>query len=98
MYDEVGRMDLRRKSKRAARRKTTPEIFARVRVSPTQLRTVAERRFDDASYLRESGKNARANGAMYLAGFVLECLLKARLIEKYSCLRSAGALGRESGP
>jgi len=36
------------------------------------LRTVADRRFDDADALRQTGRNARANGAMYLGRFVEE--------------------------
>ena len=58
-------------------------IFLKVRLRPTQLRTVAERRFDDAVALRQTGKNARANGAIYLGGFAIECLLKARLLEDF---------------
>lgn len=57
-------------------------------MSPNQLRTVAERRFDDAQYLRRSGKNKYANGAMYLAGFVLECRLKAALLEEFAWLQT----------
>jgi len=52
---------------------------------------VAERRFDDAETLRKTGQNARANGAIYLGGFVLECLLKARLLERFPWLQSAGS-------
>ena len=66
-------------------------IFKRVRLRPTQLRTVADRRFDDAGALRATRQNARANGAMYLGGFVVECLLKARLLEKFQWLQSAGS-------
>ena len=68
-------------------------IFKKMRLTPSQLRTVAERRFDDAEILRRTGKNARANGAMYMAGFVIECLLKARLLEKYSWLQNARNIG-----
>src|SRR6266853_3568211 len=57
------------------------DIFDKVKLSPAQLRTVAQRRFDDADYLRKSGDNARANGVFYLGGFVIECLLKAKLLE-----------------
>lgn len=64
-------------------------IFKRVRLGPTQLRTVADRRFDDAKALRRTGQNARANGAMYLGGFVIECLLKAQLLERFGWLQSA---------
>jgi hypothetical protein len=48
------------------------DIFTRMRLGPAALRTVAERRFDDAMSLKRTGQNARANGAMYLAGFVIE--------------------------
>jgi len=53
-----------------------------------QLVTVAERRFDDAEALCETGKNARANGAQYLCGFVIEILLKAQLILNNKALAS----------
>src|ERR1019366_1423645 len=33
----------------------------------------------------------RANGEMYLAGFVVECLLKAGLLENFSWLQNAGS-------
>lgn len=66
-------------------------IFKKVRLGPTQLRTVADRRFDDAAALRDTGLNARANGSMYLGGFVVECLLKAKLLERYKWLGSAGS-------
>src|SRR4051794_9010737 len=61
-------------------------IFDRQRLKPSQLRTVANRRYADARYLADSGKNKHANGAMYVGGFVVECLLKAKLIEKYPWL------------
>ena len=66
-------------------------IFQKVRLRPTQLRTVANRRFGDAEALRETGQNARANGVMYLGGFVIECLLKAQLLERFRWLQSAGS-------
>jgi len=59
------------------------EIFARTHLSPTQARTVAQRRFEDAEWLRKSGENARANGVFYLGGLVIECLLKAALLERH---------------
>ncbi len=43
-------------------------IFQKIKLRPTQLRTVAQRRFEDAECLRKTGVNARANGAMYLGG------------------------------
>jgi hypothetical protein len=64
-------------------------IFQKERLRPSQLRTVADRRFGDADALRRTGRNARANGAMYLGGFVIECLLKAKLLEKRGWLQAA---------
>jgi hypothetical protein len=52
-------------------------------LKPSAMATVADRRFEDAVALCETGQNARANGAAYLAGFVIEILLKARLVQKY---------------
>ena len=60
-----------------------PNIFTKLHLTPGQLRAVAERRFDDAVCLLESGENARATGAMYVGGFVIECLLKALLLERH---------------
>lgn len=62
-----------------------------MRLRPSQLRVVADRRFDDANTLRGTKQNARANGAMYLGGFVVEILLKARLLEKFAWLQSTGS-------
>ena len=62
-------------------------IFAKRRLEPSQLREVAEIRLADAEYLAESGKQARANGAMYLPGFAVECLLKAILLDRHRNLR-----------
>jgi hypothetical protein len=66
-------------------------IFDKVRLRPSQLRTVADRRFGDAEALRKTKDNARANGAIYLGGFVIECLLKAKLLERFNWLQSAGS-------
>ncbi|MGD0390839.1 MAG: hypothetical protein ABSC42_17990 [Tepidisphaeraceae bacterium] len=52
-------------------------------LKPSAMRTVADRRFDDAETLCETKQNARANGAAYLVGFVVEILLKARLVRKH---------------
>jgi len=65
-------------------------IFEKARLRPSQIRTVAERRYGDARCLHRSGDNERANGAMYLGGLVLECLLKAKLLEYSPWLQSAG--------
>jgi hypothetical protein len=63
-----------------------------------QLITVAERRFDDAQALCDTGKNQHANGAQYLGGFVIELLLKAqllRLFENVGRARRSGALAAD---
>jgi hypothetical protein len=53
---------------------------------PSTMRTVAERRFGDAEALRKTQDNAPANGVAYLAGFVVELLLKAKLVEKFPAI------------
>jgi hypothetical protein len=50
---------------------------------PSAMATVAERRFGDAEALSQTQDNARANGVAYLVGFVVEILLKARLVDKF---------------
>ncbi|MEX2081018.1 MAG: hypothetical protein WEC33_05335 [Dehalococcoidia bacterium] len=57
-------------------------IYQRVHLSPGQAREVAERRLVDAEYLALSGLPRHANGAIYLAGLAVECMLKAALIDK----------------
>lgn len=52
-------------------------------LKPAAMRTVAERRFDDARALCDTRVNARANGAQYLGGLVVEILLKALLVERH---------------
>lgn len=59
------------------------DIFHKQRLTPSQLRAVADRRLDDAVYLRQSNRTARANGAIYMGGFAIECLLKALLLERH---------------
>lgn len=64
------------------------EIFRRQpRLTPGQLRSVADRRYDDAMCLLKSKQNARANGAMYLGGLAVECFLKALLLERHPNLQ-----------
>ena len=70
-----------------------PEIFARRRLTVGQLRAVADRRFGDAEALVATGDNARANGAQYLAGIVVEILLKGQLLAKRPYLYRAGLDG-----
>ena len=60
-----------------------PDIFARRRLTVGQLRAVADRRYGDAEALVATGDNARANGAQYLAGIVVEILLKGQLLAAY---------------
>ena len=49
---------------------------------------MAERRFADAQYLLASRNPERANGAIYMAGFVIECLMKALLLDRHPNLRA----------
>lgn len=67
----------------------TESIFQKRRLSPGQFHAIAELRYDDAICLLDSGENARANGAMYLGGFVIECMLKARLLSLHPNLQNA---------
>jgi hypothetical protein len=73
------------------------DIFAKRRLTVGQLRAVADRRFGDAEALVATGDNARANGAQYLAGIVLEIRLKGRLLQGRPHLQTAasGALSVE---
>jgi hypothetical protein len=64
------------------------DVFERVRLKPTQLRTVADRRYADAQYLCASQQNRHANAVLYLGGFVVECLLKARLMQRFAWLQA----------
>jgi hypothetical protein len=63
------------------------DIFSKQRLTPGQLRAVAELRMDDARALLGTGQNQRSNGAMYMSGFVIECLLKALLLERHPNLQ-----------
>lgn len=65
------------------------DIFQKQKLRPSQLRTVADRRLGDAQALYDTGRNAHANGAIYLAGFCVECLLKAELLETHAWLQSS---------
>jgi glutathionylspermidine synthase len=61
-----------------------PTIFrSHTALRPSTMATVAERRLDDAQALSDTGRNAHANGVAYLAGFVIEILLKARLVANF---------------
>jgi HEPN domain-containing protein len=62
-------------------------------LKPSAMTTVAERRFADAEALINTGKNAHANGAAYLAGFVIEILLKAQLVRKFPAIARKHASG-----
>ena len=62
----------------------TDSIFDKpTHLKPSSMATVADRRFGDAKALAETRVNARANGVAYMSGFVVEILLKARLVAKY---------------
>jgi hypothetical protein len=58
------------------------------RLKPSAMVTVAQRRFEDARALCETGKNIHANGAQYLCGFVVEVLLKSQLVRRYPWVAS----------
>jgi hypothetical protein len=64
-------------------------IFAKIRFTPGQFRAVAARRFGDAKCLVDSGNVERANGAICLAGFAIECLLKSTLLIRSPNLQRA---------
>ncbi len=66
-------------------------VSARQRLTPTQARTVADRRRADAGALQSFEENRHANGVMYLAGIAVELLLKARLLEKHPWLTKSPA-------
>jgi len=66
-------------------------IFLKQRLTIGQLRAVADRRYGDAVTLVETGDNARANGAQYLAGIVIEILLKGQLLRLHPNLASVAA-------
>ena len=71
-------------------------VFDKVRLKPTQARTVADLRYDDAQALQKTGQRERANGVIYLAGIAVECLLKAILLKKHRWLQSPGTLQTSS--
>ncbi len=75
-----------------------PTIFAERRATPGQLRAVSELRLGDARSLFDSRVNSRMNGAMYTGGFVIECLLKALLLERHRNLSGPVDLGKLSKP
>lgn len=63
------------------------DIFERqLKLKPSAMITVAGRRFDDAEALCRTDDNARANGSAYLAGFVIEILLKAQMVRKFKVI------------
>lgn len=66
-----------------------PPIFHKPRLTPARFRTVAELRLGDAQCLLNSGDRKRANGVLYMGGFVIECLLKALLLERHRNLQGS---------
>jgi hypothetical protein len=76
-------------SRQQRRQRGAKSVFDRQQLGPSQLRTVAQRRLRDARALLDLQENERLNGAMYLAGFTVECLLKAELLRVHGWLRSA---------
>lgn len=71
------------------KRHVRKRLAVTTRLTPGQARIVASWRLDDARFLWKSGGLKHLNGAVYLAGLVLDCLLKARLLEKFPSLRQA---------
>lgn len=61
------------------------------RLTPSTMHSVAEKRFGDAEALRDTASNARANGVVYLTGFVIEILLKAQIVIKFPAVSHASA-------
>ena len=55
-------------------------IFDPPVLDPAAFPAVADQRFGDAEALIETGDEERANGSHYLLGFVVEILLKSRLL------------------
>lgn len=73
-------------------------IFAKqATVDPNRLYAVAERRFRDAEVLCATGHADRSSGAQYLAGFVIEILLKRQLVNQYKRIRNLSAGSTLSG-
>lgn len=58
------------------------------RLTPSQVRAVADLRLGDAKLLHASGLRRHNNGVVYLCGLAVDCLLKAALLEKHSELRT----------
>lgn len=48
----------------------------------SDLRKAAKRRREDAAALQLQGRH---RGAMYIAGYAIECLLKAKLMQMFDC-------------
>lgn len=72
-------------------------VFRKYRPRPGQLRQVATWRLGDARALLATRDRERANGAIYLAGFAVECWLKARLLERHPRL-APGLPARDLSP
>lgn len=62
---------------------------SRPRLTPNQVRAVARLRLQDAACLHQTGLPRHATGIVYLCGLVVDCLLKAKLLDKYPVLRLA---------
>lgn len=66
------------------------------RLTPAQVRAVADQRLGDASCLHATGLRRHANGVVYLCGLTVDCLLKARLLEKHPHIRSTDPADMDS--
>lgn len=71
-----------------ARSARSAAFARRARLTPSQARTVADLRLGDARALHSTGLRRHNNGVVYLCGLVIDCLLKAALLEKHPDLRS----------
>jgi len=74
-----------------------PDLTRRSRLRPSQIWTVADRRFDDALALRKTKKNKHANGAIYLGGLTIDMIMKVKLIEAHAWLEAAASRQGRSG-
>ena len=61
--------------------KKPPGGFDR-RLKVTLLWSLRELRLDDAQTLFETEQHSRRNGSIYLAGYAVECALKAKICER----------------
>lgn len=72
-----------------------PKAFEKNRRPTTsQMRAAADQRFDDADALIRLEKDKHAIGALYVLGYVVEILLKTKLLQKYGSFHALEADAR----